>query len=78
MTTIWNSQSSVFEAFQLVLDAVIASDMTPDEVENFKIQLFTNKQIDYDCIFQMWKDAGIEKFGQPFILDGQNFEKMSL
>ena len=60
------------------VDAVIVSDMTPDETENLKIQLFTNKQIDYDCIFQMWKDAGIQKFGQPFILDGQNFEKMSL
>jgi hypothetical protein len=78
MTTIWSSYTSVEEAFKMVLDAVVSANMTPDDVENLKIQLYTNKQVDYENIFEMWRTAGTEKFGKPFVLGSANFEKMVL
>ena len=60
----------------MVLDAVVSANMTPEDVENLKIQLYTNQQVDYENIFQMWREAGIKKYGEPFELSDRNFEKM--
>jgi hypothetical protein len=76
MSPFWNKYAVIHEAFQMVLDAVVSANMTPEDVENLKIQLYTNQQVDYENIFQMWREAGIKKYGEPFELSDRNFEKM--
>jgi hypothetical protein len=60
-----NCVSSVNEAFQLVLDAIISSKMTLEEASNIKIRLLTNKTIDFEPILQMWAAANL---GSPCIV----------
>jgi len=52
--------------------------MSPEDVEKLKIQLYTNREVDYESIIENWSQAGIKKCGKPFILSNQNFEKMAL
>jgi hypothetical protein len=75
MSPFWSKDASVTEACQVVLNAILSADMEPEDVEKLKIQLYTNKEVDYETIFQMWKEAGIKKFGRPFV---PNFERMAL
>lgn len=57
--------SSVNEAFQLVLDAILSSKMTSEEASNIKIRLLTNKTIDFEPVCQMWSAANL---GSPCIV----------
>jgi hypothetical protein len=52
--------------------------MGPEDVEKLKIQLYTNREVDYESIIETWRETGIKKYGKPFILNHQNFEKMAL
>ncbi len=74
----WSKCASVTEAMQVVLNAVVSADMGPEDVEKLKIQLYTNKQVDYETIQETWSQVGIKKCGKPFILNNQNFEKITL
>lgn len=67
----WNKYAVINDAFQMVLDAVVSANMTPEDVENLKIQLYTKQQIDYESIFQMWKN-------KYYVLSDRNLEKISL
>ena len=67
----WNKYAVINDAFQMVLDAVVSANMTPEDVENLKIQLYTKQQIDYESIFQMWKN-------KSYVLSDRNLEKISL
>jgi hypothetical protein len=67
----WNKYAVIYDAFQMVLDAVVSANMTPEDVENLKIQLYTKQQIDYESIFQMWKN-------KSYVLSDRNVEKISL
>jgi len=75
MSPFWSKDASVAEACQVVLNAVLSADMAPEDVEKLKIQLYTNKEVDYESISELWKEAGIKKCGQPFV---PNFERMAL
>ena len=75
MSPFWSKNASVSEACQVVLNAVLSADMGPEDVEKLKIQLYTNKPVDYESIFEMWREAGIKKCGTPFV---PNFERMAL
>ena len=69
------------EAFSAVLDGVLFSDMVPEEVSNLKIVLITNRKDEVSLpmhIVEAWHQAGIKKFGQPFLIDGRNFEKIGV
>lgn len=74
MSSFWSKHAIISDAFHLVLDAVVSADMVQEDVDKLKIQLFTNKEIDYESIFQIWR----EKYDRPFILSDKNFEKMVL
>ena len=78
MSPFWSKDASISEACQVVLNAVLSADMGPEDVEKLKIQLYTNKPVDYENIFEIWREAGIKKCGKPFILNNQNFERMAL
>jgi hypothetical protein len=67
----WNKYAVIYDAFQMVLDAVVSANMTPEDVENLKIQLYTKQQVDYESIFQMWKN-------KSYVLSDRNVEKISL
>jgi len=67
----WNKYAVIHDAFQMVLDAVVSANMTPEDVENLKIQLYTKQQVDYESIFQMWKN-------KSYVLSDRNVEKISL
>jgi hypothetical protein len=67
----WNKYAVIKDAFQMVLDAVVSANMTPEDVENLKIQLYTKQEVDYESIFQMWKN-------KSYVLSDQNVEKISL
>jgi hypothetical protein len=74
MSPFWSKDASVAEACQVVLNAVLSADMAPEDVEKLKIQLYTNKEVDYESISELWIQAGIEKCGKPFV---PNFERMA-
>jgi len=78
MSPFWSKCASVNDACEIVLNAVLSADMGPEDVEKLKIQLYTNRQVDYESIIENWSQAGIKKYGRPFILSNQNFEKMAL
>jgi len=67
----WNKNAVIQDAFQMVLDAVVSANMTPEDVENLKIQLYTKQEVDYESIFQMWKN-------KSYVLSDRNVEKISL
>ena len=67
----WNKYAVIYDAFKMVLDAVVSANMTPEDVENLKIQLYTKQQVDYESIFQMWKN-------KYYVLSHRNVEKISL
>ena len=71
MSPFWSKCASVTEAMQVVLNAVVSADMGPEDVEKLKIQLYTNREVDYERIFAMWKN-------KSYILNNKNFEKMAL
>lgn len=75
MSPFWSKDASVPEACQVVLNAVLSADMGAEDVEKLKIQLYTNKQVDYESILETWSQAGIKKCGKPFV---PNFERMAL
>jgi hypothetical protein len=74
----WNKYAVIYDAFQIVLDAVVSANMTPEDVENLKIQLYTKQEVDYESIFQMWREAGTKMCDKPFELSHLNLEKISL
>jgi hypothetical protein len=76
MSPFWNKYAVIKDAFQMVLDAVVSANMTPEDIENLKIQLYTKQEVDYESIFQMWREAGTQICGKPFELSDLNFEKM--
>jgi hypothetical protein len=78
MSPFWSKCASVNDACEIVLNAVLSADMSPEDVEKLKIQLYTNREVDYESIIENWSQAGIKKCGRPFILNHQNFEKMAL
>jgi hypothetical protein len=67
----WNKYAVIKDAFQIVLDAVVSANMTPEDVENLKIQLYTKQEVDYESIFQMWEN-------KSYVLSDRNVEKISL
>jgi hypothetical protein len=71
MSSFWNKYAVIHDAFKMVLDAVVSANMTPEDVENLKIQLYTKQEVDYESIFQMWKN-------KSYILSDRNVEKISL
>jgi hypothetical protein len=78
MSPFWSKCASVNDACEVVLNAVLSADMSPEDVEKLKIQLYTNREVDYETIIETWSQAGIKKCGTPFILNHQNFEKIAL
>jgi hypothetical protein len=78
MSPFWSKCASVSDACNIVLNAVLSADMGPEDVEKLKIQLYTNREVDYESIIETWRETGIKKYGKPFILNHQNFEKMAL
>lgn len=71
MSPFWNKYAVIPDAFKMVLDAVVSANMTPEDVENLKIQLYTKQEVDYESIFQMWKN-------KSYVLSDRNLEKISL
>jgi len=67
----WNKCALIHDAFQIVLDGVVSANMMPEDVENLKIQLYTKQPVDYESIFQMWKN-------KSYVLSDRNVEKISL
>ena len=67
----WNKNAVIQDAFQMVLDAVVSANMTPEDVENLKIKLYTKQEVDYESIFQMWEN-------KSYVLSDRNVEKISL
>lgn len=64
MSQFWNKTAAINDAFKIILDAVVSAKMTPEDVANMKIQLYSNNTIDYEGISEMWR---------PFVLDENNF-----
>jgi hypothetical protein len=69
--------TNFYAACDLILDAIIESKMTPNEVENMVLVIFSDMQIDcadktkdkhtlYDKINEKYSDAGIRLYGKPF------------
>lgn len=56
---------SIIDAFGIVLDAVKFAKMEPADVDNLKIQFYTNSNVEVSNISQMWKSSG-------FVLDSHN------
>jgi hypothetical protein len=55
--------------------------MTPEEVSTLKVVLITNRADNVALpahIVEAWSQAGIHKFGRPFLLNGNNFEKIGV
>ena len=77
-SSFWNKYAVIHDAFKMVLDAVVSANMTPEDVKNLKIQLYTKQQVDYESIFQMWREAGTKMCDKPFELSHLNLEKISL
>jgi len=75
MSPFWSKCASVTEAMQVVLNAVVSADMVSEDVEKLKIQLYTNREVDYETILETWSQTGIKKYGKPFV---PSFEKIAL
>jgi hypothetical protein len=90
ISAIWTPDNYVEGAFASVLEAILFADMTPEEVSKLKVVLITNRPDDVLItnrpddvslpahIVEAWSQAGIHKFGRPFLLNGNNFEKISV
>lgn len=81
ISSIWIPMNYLDEAFSIVLDGILYSDMTPEEVSGIRVVLITNRpdaESLPENIVETWKEAGIHKFGRPFLLDGRNFEKIGV
>lgn len=59
-TPLHRSTSCITEGFQLILDAVLASGMTPEEVDCLKIKVLSNNihSIDYSTVSESWSNKG--------------------
>jgi hypothetical protein len=59
-TPLHRSTSCITEGFQLILDAVLASGMTPEEVDCLKIKVLSNNNnsIDYSLVSEIWSNKG--------------------
>ncbi len=81
VSSIWIPTNYLDGAFSIVLDGILYSDMTPEEVSNIRMVLITNRADNESLpekIVETWKEAGTHKFGRPFLLDGRNFEKIGV
>jgi len=81
ISSIWIPMNYLDEAFSILLDGILYSDMTPEEVSDLRVVLITNRadaESLPEHIVEMWKTAGIHKFGRPFLLDRRNFEKIGV
>jgi hypothetical protein len=81
ISAVWTPDNYLDGAFASVLDAVLFADMTPEEVLKLKVVLITNRTDNVSLpahIVEAWSQAGIHKFGRPFLLNGHNFEKISV
>jgi len=71
----WGMNTDFYKAMKVILDAIIANKLTPDQVKDMVLAIFSDMQIDacgsnpsslMDGINQMYADAGIRLYGKPF------------
>jgi hypothetical protein len=81
ISAIWTPETYLDGAFSTVLEAALFADMTPEEVLGLKLVLLTNRMDEESLpahIVEEWHNAGVQKFGRPFLLDRRNFEKITV
>jgi hypothetical protein len=73
----WGMSTNFMAALNMILDAIVASKLPPNEVEDMVLAIFSDMQINsgdcnwnnnsmYDSIKEKYETTGIRLFGQPF------------
>lgn len=74
----WNSTTNFYAAFDLILNSIIQSKISHDEVENMILVILSDMQINesdtnyktvlYDTMKEKYENTGIKLYGKPFKL----------
>ena len=73
----WGMNTNFMQALDMILECIIEKKLTPHDVENLTLCIFSDMQIDYadknslnnsfwECINKKYHDTGITHFGVPF------------
>lgn len=71
----WGMNTNFAAALKMILDAIISQKMSPDDVEDMVLAIFSDMQIDsaendkksmMELIEKRYEDAGIRLWGKPF------------
>ena len=73
----WGMNTNFMQALDMILECILEKNLTPHDVENLTLCIFSDMQIDYadknslnnsfwECINKKYHDAGITHFGIPF------------
>jgi hypothetical protein len=73
----WDMSTNFMAALDMILDAIVASKLPPNEVEDMVLVIFSDMQINhgdpswnngtmYDSIKEKYDTTGLKLFGQPF------------
>ena len=75
----WDMNTDFVSALQLILDAIINQKLTPENVEDMVLAIFSDMQIDnadrefknkssslFDTINRKYSEAGMKLWGKPF------------
>ena len=73
----WGMNTNFMQALDMILECIVEKNLTPHDVENLTLCIFSDMQIDYadknslnnsfwECINKKYHDAGITHFGIPF------------
>lgn len=71
----WGMNTNFYAAMKVILDAIIAQKLTPDQVKGMVLAILSDMQIDscgsdpvslMDGIKALYADAGIRLYGKPF------------
>lgn len=76
-TAPWGMSTNIYKAFQLILDGIIQSEMSPTQVEDIVLCVFSdmninqgahgNSDVMHDQVLKMFSEAGIKsKYNTPF------------
>ena len=78
-TANWGTNTNFYAALNMILDAIIETKMTPDEVSDMSLVIFSDMQMDvaikdtkarqttlYESIKEKYEDAGLRVHGKPY------------
>jgi ABC-type amino acid transport substrate-binding protein len=71
----WGMNTNFERALKMILDAIVTQKLTPDDVEDMVLAIFSDMQMDQadskskslmDSIENMYAEAGVRLWGKPF------------